>query len=85
MVYFKAEFKVGVKNLYNLIVVIFDNIELSVSSIFPVNSECLKIPVKFCKAEALWLEIVLNTFVWRVITSFVVWAELYLKLVSVVI
>ena len=53
MVYFKAEFKVGVKNLYNLIVVIFDNIELSVSSIYPVNSECLKIPVKFCKAEAL--------------------------------
>jgi len=53
IVYFVELPIVGIKDFLNLTVVIFDNILSSVSSISPVNFECLKIVSNVCKVFVL--------------------------------
>ena len=53
IVYFNAEFKVGVMNLYILILVMFDSIDVSAPSITCPTAEYLKTPVKFSNVSVL--------------------------------
>ena len=74
-------FKVGVKSLLNLTVVILEVIASSVSSINLVNAECLNALSKFVRLFVLKFVTVVRTFDSRVSFALTVFFELYVNVI----